>query len=105
MGLEDGQNSDYTDPNAFCPISLLSTLSQAIEAVIAERISYFVKKYGLLPLNHYGALKRKCTIDALFTIQEKVYQAWRNKKVLSLVTFDLKGAFNGVATNVLLSCL
>ena len=96
---------DYTDPNAFRPISLLSTLSKAVEAVIAERISYLVERHGLLPLNHYGALKRKSTTDALLTIQEKIYQAWRDKKVLSLVTFDLKGAFNGVAIDILLGCL
>lgn len=77
---------DYTDPNSFRPISLLSTLSKAIEAIMAERISYQVERHGLLPLNHYGALKRKSTIDALFTVQEKIYQAWRDKKVLSLVT-------------------
>ena len=48
---------DYTDPNAFRPISLLSILGNAIEAVMAERISYLVEKHGFLPLNHYGALK------------------------------------------------
>lgn len=93
------------DARAFRPISLLSTLSKAIEAVIAERISYLVERHGLLPLNHYGAPKRKCTTDALLTVQEKIYQSCRDKKVLSLVTFDLKGAFNGVATDILLRCL
>ena len=81
---------DYTNPNAFRPISLFSTLSKAIEAVVAERISYLVERHSLLPLNYYGALKRKSTTDALLTVQEKIYQAWRDKKVLSLVTFDLK---------------
>ncbi len=96
---------DYSDPNVFRPISLFSTLSKAIEAVMAERISYLVEKHGLLLLSHYGALKQKCTIDALLTVQEKIYQALRDKKVLSLVTFDLKRAFKGVAIDVLLSCL
>ena len=96
---------EYAYLNAFRPISLFSTLSKAIEAVMAERISYLVEKHGLLPLNDYGALKQKCTIDAFFTVQEKIYQAWRNKKVLLLVTFDLKRAFNDMATDVLLSCL
>lgn len=80
-------------------------LSKAIEAVVAERIAYLAEKFNLLPPNHYGALKRKSTIDALLTVQEKIYQAWRDKKVLSLVTFDLKGAFNGVPADVLTSCL
>lgn len=38
-------------------------------------------------------------------LQEKIYQAWRDQKVLSLVTFDIQGAFNGVAKDVLCSRL
>ncbi len=75
ISLKKPGKPDYTDPNAFRPISLFSTLSKAIEAVMAGKISYLVEKHGLLPLNHYGALKRRCTIDALLTVQEKIYQA------------------------------
>jgi hypothetical protein len=32
---------------------------------------------------------------------EKIYQAWRRGRVLSLVSFDVKGAFNGVHLDVL----
>jgi hypothetical protein len=32
---------------------------------------------------------------------EKIYQAWRQRRVLSLVSFDVKGAFNGVHSDVL----
>ena len=32
---------------------------------------------------------------------EKIYQAWRQGRVLSLVSFDVKGAFNGVHSDVL----
>ena len=32
---------------------------------------------------------------------KKIYQAWRQGKVLSLVSFDVKGAFNGVHSDVL----
>lgn len=66
--LKKPSKSDYADPNTFRPISLLSTLSKAIEAVIAGRISYLVEKYSLLPLSYYGALKWKNTIDALLTV-------------------------------------
>lgn len=38
-------------------------------------------------------------------LQEKISQAWRGKKALSLVTFVVKGAFNGVAGDVLLERL
>lgn len=44
-------------------------------------------------------------MDVLVVLQEKIYQAWRDKKVLSLIIFDVKGAFNGVAMPILLEIL
>jgi hypothetical protein len=32
---------------------------------------------------------------------ERIYQAWRGGKILTLVSFDVKGAFNGVHSNML----
>ena len=43
--------------------------------------------------------------DALVVLQEKIYQTWRDQKVLSLVTFDIQGEFSGVAKDVLCSRL
>ena len=103
--LKKPGKADYTNPESYRPISLLPTLSKAMEAVVAERISYLVEEDGLLPSNHFGGLKQRSTVDALVVLQEKIYQAWRDKKVLSLITFDVKGAFNGVATPVLLERL
>ena len=36
---------------------MLSTLVKALESVIAERISYAVEIFGLLPPNYFGARK------------------------------------------------
>lgn len=95
--LRKPAKADYTVPRAWRPISLLSTLGKVLEAVLADRISYMVEEYGLLPDNHFGARKRRSTEQALTILQEQVYKAWRNKKVLSLVNFDVKGAYNGVS--------
>jgi hypothetical protein len=60
-------------------------------------LSYLTEKYNLLPNNHFGARKRRSTVQALATIQEHIWEAWKHKKILSLISFDVKGAFNGVA--------
>lgn len=67
--------ADYTNPESYRPVSLLPTLSKAMEAVVAERISYLVEEHGLLPSNHFGGLKQRSTVDALVVLQEKIYQA------------------------------
>jgi hypothetical protein len=103
--LKKPGKSDYTNPKAWRPISLLSTLGKVLESVLADRISYLVEQYHLLPANHFGARKRRSTEQALSLLQEHIYKAWRAKKVLSLISFDVKGAYNGVVKERLLQRL
>ncbi|KAJ6436835.1 reverse transcriptase [Purpureocillium lavendulum] len=88
--LKKPEKGDYT----VRPISLLPTLGKILEAVVAERISYVVETYGLLPANHFGARKRRSAEQGLLLLQEQIYKAWRARKVLSLISFDVKGAYN-----------
>lgn len=103
--LKKPKKGNYTVAKAWRPISLLSTLGKALESVVAERISYVVETFGLLPANHFGARKKRSTEQALILLQESIYKAWRAKKVLSLVSFDVKGAYNGVCKERLLQRL
>ena len=97
--------TDYTEAKAYRPISLLSTLGKALEATVADRISYMAETHGLLPHNHFGGRKRRSAEQALTILQERVFEAWRKGRILSLVNFDVKGAYNGVCRDVLLSRL
>ena len=105
MTLRKLGKGDYTVLKAFRPISLLPTISKGLEAVVAARLSYMVERYSLLPDNHFGARPRRSAEQALNVIVEKTYQAWRGGKILSLVSFDVNGAFNGVHTSVLIQRL
>jgi hypothetical protein len=87
--LKKPNKDDYTPAKAWRSISLLSTLGKLLEAVVAERISFAVA-------NHFGARKQRSAEQALLLLQERVYTAWRGRKVVSLVSFRVKGAYNGV---------
>src|SRR5882672_5764737 len=52
-----------------------------------------------------GTVEKRPTEQALILLQENIYKAWRAKKVLSLVSFDVKGAYNGVYKERLLQRL
>ena len=93
--------ADYTVPKAFRPISLLATISKGLEAVVANRLAYLAERHNLLPDNHFGARKKRSCEQAINVLVERIYEAWRNRKVVSLVTFDVQGAFNGVNSRVL----
>jgi hypothetical protein len=84
---------------------LLSTLGNTLESVVAKRISHAVETFGLLPTNHFGARKKRSAEQALLLLQEHIYNVWRSKKVLSLVSFNMKGVYNGVYKDRLLQRL
>ncbi|RFU26788.1 hypothetical protein B7463_g9554, partial [Scytalidium lignicola] len=92
---------DYTIPKAYRPISLLQTIGKGLEKVIARRISEYLERNNLLPRTQFGARPRRSTEHALMLLIEKIHDAWRTRKVLSLVTFDVQGAYNGVNKEVL----
>jgi hypothetical protein len=60
-----------------------------------------VEKYGLLPDNHFGARLRRSAEQAINVLVKRIYQVWRGGNILSLVSFDVKGAFNRAHTSVL----
>jgi hypothetical protein len=54
--LKKPEKGNYTTANAWRPISLLATLGKILESVVAERISYAVETFSLLPANHFGVI-------------------------------------------------
>jgi hypothetical protein len=90
--LKKPNKENYSIAKAWRPISLLATLGKILESVVAERISHAVETYGLLPASHFGARKQRSAEQALVLLQEQMYTAWRGRRVLSLISFDVKGA-------------
>lgn len=103
--LKKANKDDYTVHKNYRPTSLLATLGKVIESVIATSIVHLIEVHSLLPNNHFGARKQKPTIHALSYLQASISNAWRGGKTLSLVSFDVKGVYNNVATGPLLKSL
>lgn len=87
---------DYSKPGAYRPISLLNTLGKLLEAVMARRLSYVAEKHGLLPNSQFGGRPGRTTEQALLVLSSAIDKALYKHKVVTLVAFDLKGAFNEV---------
>ncbi|CEJ62845.1 Putative Reverse transcriptase [Penicillium brasilianum] len=96
---------DYSIPGAYRPISLLNTLGKLLEAVVARRLSHLAEKHGLLPDTQFGGRPGRTTEQALLVLSNAIDRAWYKHKVVTLVAFDLKGAFNGVHRTSLDACL
>src|ERR1700712_2277321 len=92
---------DYALPGAYRPISLLNTLGKVLEAVVARRLSYYAEKFKLLPDTQFGGRPGRTTEQALLILTNAIDRAWLKSKMITLVAFDLKGAFNGVNKHTL----
>ncbi|KAI2739170.1 hypothetical protein DTO013F2_9445 [Penicillium roqueforti] len=103
--LRKPKKPDYSVPGAYRPISLLNTLGKLLEAVMARRLSYLAEKHGLLPDTQFGGRPGRTTEQALLVLSNAIDRAWYTHKVVTLVAFDLKGAFNGVNKVSLDACL
>ena len=58
---------------------LLSTISKALEVVLATRISYLVEIKGLLLENYISGRKKYSYKHILYLLLEKVHIAWRGQ--------------------------
>ena len=83
----------YDVPKADCPIALLNTMAKLLTAIIAEQLTYYTKKYELLPPTHFGGRPGRTTTDALHVLTYRIKDAWRKKQVVSVLFLDIKGAF------------
>jgi hypothetical protein len=82
-------------------MSLLETISKEREALVARRLSCLAETYRLLLGNHFGGRPNRSAEQALNLLVEKIHEALRAYRVLSLVSFDVQGVFNGVYPTVL----
>jgi len=62
-------------------------------------------KYNLVPANQFGGRSNSSTVDALLMFTNDIQCAWNHKLVTSALTFDIKGYFDFMNHNHLLSKL
>lgn len=86
VALKKLGSAAYTVPKAYRPISLLLTISKGLDAVVVARLFYLAERYSMLPTNRFGGSKQRSGEEALDVLVEKILEAWRANRVLSLLT-------------------
>jgi len=100
--IPKAKKRDLTQPEAWRPISLLSCLSKGMERIIAKRMSYLAIKHKVLHVNQAGALPQRSATDIAAALTHDVERARRRKKVATLVTMDVEGAYDAILPNRLI---
>lgn len=72
--LKKADQINYIFPSVYKPIFLFFTLKKAIKSAIATCINYLTNNYFFFQNNYFNCLKKRSIVDALPTLQEKVYQ-------------------------------
>ncbi|KAL9561813.1 hypothetical protein ACKAV7_014075 [Fusarium commune] len=90
---------DLTKPRAWRPISLLSCLGKGLERLIARRLAWAAVHYSVLHPQQAGALPKRSATDLVTALVHDIEEAFACKRVATLVTMDIQGAFNTVMCN------
>jgi hypothetical protein len=104
MILKPGKR-DLSQLKSYRPISLLSTLGKGLERFTARRIAARAINASLLSSCHFGALPGCSAIDLVQVLVHRVEKALSQGRVASLLLLDVKGAFDAVDHQRLLSHL
>jgi hypothetical protein len=96
---------DYSSPRSYRLIALLSTLGKGLERLIAHRLAWVAIKHKVLHPQHFGALPCRSATDLAATLVHDIEECWARGLCASMLTLDIKGAFDAVLQGRLIQCL
>lgn len=94
--LEKPRKDDKSSPRSYRPIALLSTLGKGLERLIARNISWIAVTHKVLASQQFGALPLRSAVDLTTCLTHDVEEALNTGHTASLLTLDVKGAFDTV---------
>ncbi len=83
----------YDTPKAYRLIALLNTMPKVLMSIITEQLTFHSEKLNLLPTHHYGGRPACTTTDAMHMLTYQIKDAWRKRRVTSVLFLDIEGAF------------
>ncbi|KAF5648576.1 hypothetical protein F52700_892 [Fusarium sp. NRRL 52700] len=90
-------------PTSWRPLALLSCLGKILEKIVASRMQEALKSNPhLLPARQFGW---RTTSEALEYMLDKVYSAWAEGKVVTIMGLDISGAYDNVWRQALIQTL
>ena len=88
--------SNYSNPKAHQPISLLETMSKLLEKVITKRFQHDIVAHNLVPTIQFGGRAHSSCIDAGLTLLHDIQAAHTANLKVGMVLFNVKGFFDFV---------
>lgn len=92
-------------PRSYRLIVLLSYVEKVLKRVVTRWLAHLALKYKLFSPLHFGAISRCSAVDAATTLTCNVEKAFQNQEVLTVLAFEIKGAFDKVTDKRLIKRL
>ena len=96
------KGGDYSDPNNYRPISILSIFAKLIEKLYYNRLTAFVDRNNILQRNQFGFCKNKSTATAIATVLSSLLTKINNNRKVVFALLDLKKAFDFINHDLLI---
>jgi ribonuclease HI len=100
--IPKGGKEDQSDIRSYRPIGLISCFGKVLEALLKNRLMWFLYSTESMGLNQYGFTPQRSTEDALFDMVERIREAKGRRRVVILISLDIQGAFDNAAWSIIL---
>lgn len=87
---------EKTLPRSYRPIALLSVLGKGLERLIARRLTWVAVTHRVLHNQQFGALPLRSYSDLVAAAIHDIESTWQRRLVTSMLTLDIKGAFDAM---------
>ena len=96
VALPKPGKKDYSSPRSYRLIALLSTLGKGLERLMARRLAWTAIRHKVLHPQQFGALPCRSATDLAAALVHDIEEAWARGLFASMLTLDIKGAFDAV---------
>ncbi|XP_063894705.1 uncharacterized protein LOC126057099 [Helicoverpa armigera] len=83
---------NYTNAKSYRPIGLLPVLGKVLEKMVVTRLQWHL--VPRLSTRQYGFMPQRSTEDALYNLVNQIKVEIKNKKLVTIVSLDIEGAFD-----------
>jgi ribonuclease HI len=94
--IQKPKKTDRSSPRAYRPIALLSVLGKGLERLIARNMAWIAVSHKVLASQQFGALPLRSAVDLTTCLTHDVEEALNQGRTATLLTLDVKGAFDTV---------
>jgi Reverse transcriptase (RNA-dependent DNA polymerase)/Endonuclease-reverse transcriptase len=88
--------TDRSSPRSYRPIALLAVLGKGLERLIARNMAWVAVTHKVVASQQFGALPLRSAVDLTTCLTHDVEDALNQGRTASLLTLDVKGAFDAV---------